>query len=73
MAGVEDGGQTDARDEGLDHDTVHLVVYDVAGRSKVYGIDDFIVAVFFIPIKIRSLTTVAYVVSNKFDNIRLCG
>jgi hypothetical protein len=29
---------------------VHLVVYDVAGRSEVDGIDNLIIAIFFVAV-----------------------
>ena len=58
VAGIEDGGEADPGLEGADHYAVHLVVDDVAGYTEVDGIDDFIVAVFFVTVKVFSLTAV---------------
>lgn len=41
------------------HDAVHLVVYDMAGLSKVNRIDDLIVAIIFISVQVFSLATVS--------------
>jgi hypothetical protein len=59
MAGVEDGGQAHTRFEGLDQDVVHLVVYDVTGRFVVDGVDDLVVAIFFVSVEVAGLTSVA--------------
>lgn len=59
MAGVEDGGETDTGREAADHDVVHFVVDNVAVCTEVDGVDDFVVAVFFVAIEIFGLTAVA--------------
>ena len=59
VAGVEDGGQAHTWLEGLYHDAVHLIVNDVACYSEVDGVDDFVVAVVFVAVKIRCLPAVA--------------
>lgn len=58
VAGIEDGGEADAGLEGADHDAVHLVVDDVAGYTEVDGVDDFIVAIFFVAVEVFCLAAV---------------
>lgn len=58
MAGVEDGGQADTRLERPDEDAVHLVVDNVAGHAEIDGVDDLVIAIFFIAVEIFGLTAV---------------
>lgn len=39
---------------------MHFIVHDVTGGPEVHWIDDFIVAILFITIKIFRLTSMAY-------------
>ena len=39
---------------------MHFVIDDVAGYSEVDGVDDFVIAIVFVAIKIRRLSTVTY-------------
>lgn len=50
MARVEDGGETDTGLEGLDDVVVDFVVDDVAVGLVVEGVDDFVVAIFFVAV-----------------------
>lgn len=50
MAGVKDGSKSDTGLQWPNHDSVHLVVCDVSNLPEVDGIDNFIVAVFFVTI-----------------------
>ena len=59
MAGIENGGEAHARLQGLDQDSVHFVVDDVAIGAEVYGVDDFVVAVVFVAVEVFGLATVA--------------
>lgn len=65
MAGVEDGGEATPRGEAFDHDAMHLVVNDVALAAEVDGVDDLVIAVFFIAVEIGGLPTVAGVVEEE--------
>ena len=58
VAGVEDGGEADAGLEGADHDAMHFVVDDVAGLAEVDGVDDFVIAVFFVAVEVFGLAAV---------------
>lgn len=60
VARVEDGGETHAGLEGAHHDAVHLVVGDVAGLAEVDRVDDLVVAVFLIAVKVFCLPAVSY-------------
>ena len=60
MAGVEYCGEPDTGLKGLDHDTVHLVIDDMACAAEVDGVDYFVVAVFFIAVEIWGLAAVPY-------------
>jgi hypothetical protein len=60
VARVEDGGQADARLQGLDDEFVDLVVDDVARASKVDRVDDFVVTVFFVAVAVSSLAAMTY-------------
>jgi hypothetical protein len=42
---------------------VHLVVDDMPDLAEIYRVDDFVVTVLFVPIKIFGLPTMAYVES----------
>lgn len=55
VAGVEDGGKTNARLEGLHHDAMHFVVDDVTSLSEIDRIDDFVVPIVFVAIEILRL------------------
>jgi len=61
MARIEDGRQPHTRLQWLNHNSVHLVVDNVADLSKINRVDDFIIPVLFIAIKIFCLTSVACV------------
>ena len=37
---------------------MHFVVDDVTGRAEINGVDDFVVAVFFVSVEIFGLTAV---------------
>lgn len=59
VAGIEDCCEADSWLEGSDHDSVHLVVDDVAGSSEINWVDHFVVSIFLITIQIGCLTAVA--------------
>jgi hypothetical protein len=63
MARIEDGSQPHTRLERHDHDSVHLVVDNVTNLSKVDRVDDFIIPILLVTIKVFSLTTVTCVPS----------
>lgn len=60
MARVEDGGEANTGLEGLYHDAVHFIVDNVAGHSEVDRVDDLIVAIFLVAVKILGLTAVTW-------------
>ena len=59
VAGVEDGGEADAGLEGGHHDAVHFIVDDVADLAEVDGVDDLVVAVWFVAVEVFGLASVA--------------
>lgn len=65
MAGVEDSCEANSGLEGTNHDSVHFVVDDVASGAEVDWVDDFVVAIVFIAIKILGLSTVPWKVLTK--------
>ena len=65
MAGIKDSGQAHAGLKALHHDPVHFVIHDVADHTKVDGINDFIIAVFFVTVKIGCLAAMAGVVEEQ--------
>ena len=58
VAGVENGGEAHAGEEGFNHDEVHFVIDNVAGGAEVDGVDYFVVAVIFVAIEVRGLAAV---------------
>lgn len=60
MAGVEDCGQSYTGLQWLDHDSVHLVIDNMSDLAEINWVDDLVISVFFISIKILSLTAVTY-------------
>lgn len=63
VAGIENGRQPDTALQGPNHDSVHLVICDVAGLSEVDRVYDFVVAVGLVAVKILGLSTMACRVS----------
>jgi hypothetical protein len=59
MTRIEDGGESHTGLEGLDHDTVHLVVDNVAGGAEINWVDDLVVTVIFIAVEIFGLAAVS--------------
>jgi hypothetical protein len=65
VARVKNGCQSDTGLERLDHDAVHLVVYDVTCDAEINRVNNLVVTIIFVTIQIRSLTTVACEIVNK--------
>lgn len=59
VAGVEDGSEAHTWLQWLNHDTVHLVVYDVTCLAEINGVDHLIVAVLFVAVQIFGLSSVS--------------
>jgi hypothetical protein len=57
VARVEDGCQADTGLKGTNHDAVHLVVGNVARLSEIDRVNDFIVTIVFVAVKILCLST----------------
>jgi len=60
VAGIENGRQTHSALERPNHDSVHLVVGDVADLSEIYRIYDLVVAVILVSVEIFRLSTVTW-------------
>lgn len=59
VAGIENGGQSDSGLERRNHDTVHLVINNVASSAEVHWVNYFIVAVVLVTVKVLCLTAVS--------------
>lgn len=59
MARVKDGCQTHTGLQRSNHDTMHLIISDVACLPEVDGIDNLVIAIVLIAIKILGLSTMA--------------
>ena len=57
MAGIENGSQANAGLKRRDQNSVHLVVNNVTGLSEINRVNDFIVAILFISVKVLGLST----------------
>jgi hypothetical protein len=58
MAGIEDCSQSHTRLQWHYHDSVHLVVHNMSNLSEIDRIDNLVVAIFFVTIKILGLAAV---------------
>lgn len=67
MTGVEDGSETNTRLKRPDDHGVDVIIDNVSLGSMVDGVDDFIVTVVFVTIKVLGLTTVAYLISESLE------
>lgn len=65
MTRIEDGGQPYACLQGGDHDAVHLVICDVPMLSEINWVNDFVISIRLIAVKVLCLPTVAGIVEEE--------
>jgi hypothetical protein len=59
VARIENSCQPYTGWERRNHDSMHLIICDVTVVSRVYWVDNFVIAVRLISVKISSLSAVA--------------
>jgi hypothetical protein len=67
VAAVEDGRQAHTGRQGLDHVMVDLIVNDVACCLKVERVNDLVMAVLLVAVKVLCLSAVACSLSASFS------
>jgi hypothetical protein len=60
VAGVEYGRESYTSRQGRNHDSVHLVVRDVPILPKIHGVDDLVVTIRLVSVKVFCLSTVTW-------------